>query len=63
MYELARRKGTGKREENAGNQLRYLCDESQCLIYLPFSLENVKELGFQLEAKRKRLSKTLSKQY
>lgn len=44
-------------------QLRYLCDENRHLICLPFSLENMKEMLFQLELKRKGLSKTPGKRF
>jgi hypothetical protein len=43
--------------------LRYLCDENRHLICLPFSLENMKRMAFELELKRKCLSKVPGKRF
>lgn len=51
------------RRPNEGIELRYLCDENRHLICLPFSLENMKEMLFQLELKRKGLSKIPCKRF
>lgn len=43
--------------------LRYLCDENRHLVCLPFSWENMQTMLFQLELKRKGLSKTPGKRF
>lgn len=43
--------------------LTYLCDQNRHLICVPFSLENMKRMAFQLQLKRKALSKVPGKRF
>jgi hypothetical protein len=42
---------------------RYLCDQNRHLICLPYSLEHMKQMAFELQLKRKALSKVPNKRF